>query len=97
MQYSKEFLFQFKVQNNIYTYAQLNAGLVKIPLVKKGSNKLYFALVRVEESPIREFQCSAIFCDFKYLYSCAGARCLPGGRKDNKAVVFKIEFIYQLE
>lgn len=97
MQYSPEYLIQFRVKKEPYTYAKLNAGLVKIPLIKQNSKKAYFALVQVEESPIREFQCVTGNCDFKSLYSCVGARCLPGGRKDNKAVVFKIEFIYQID
>lgn len=96
MEYSKEFLKEFKVDTGqTYIVVPVDGKLHEVPLSRKNTNKKYFAMVRVEESPIREFQCSAIECDFKHLDECIGCRCLPGGRKDNKAVVFKIEYIYQ--
>lgn len=96
MEYSKEFLKEFEVNTGqTYIVVPVDGKLHEVPLRRKNTNKKYFAMVRAEESPIREFQCSAIECDFKYLNECIGCRCLPGGRKDNKAVVFKIEYIYQ--
>lgn len=96
MEYSKKFLKEFKVNTGqTYIVVPVDGKLHEVPLSRKNTNKKYFAMVRAEESPIREFQCSAIECDFKYLDECIGCRCLPGGRKDNKAVVFKIEYIYQ--
>ena len=64
--------------------------------VKEGTTKKFEALVYAEESSLRAFQCAAIQCDLKLLQDCQGCRCLPGGRKDGKAVVFKIEYIYQV-
>lgn len=96
MEYSKEFLKEFEVNTGqTYIVVPVDGKLHEVPLRRKNTNKKYFAMVRAEESPIREFQCSAIECDFKHLNECIGCRCLPGGRKDNKAVVFKIEYIYQ--
>lgn len=95
MEYSKEFLSQFKVDATNYTYVPVDNQPHVVPLVKEGTTKKFEALVYAEESSLRAFQCSAIECDFKHLNECIGCRCLPGGRKDNKAVVFKIEYIYQ--
>lgn len=96
MEYEKEFLKEFGVNTEqTYIVVPVDGKLHEVPLSRKNINKKYFAMVRVEESPIREFQCSVIECDFKHLNECIGCRCLPGGRKDNKAVVFKIEYIYQ--
>lgn len=96
MEYSKKFLEEFKVDmRQTYIVVPVDGKLHEVPLSRKNTNKKYFAMVRAEESPIREFQCPAIGCDFKLLDACIGCRCLPGGRKDNKAVVFKIEYIYQ--
>lgn len=96
MEYSKEFLKEFEVNTGqTYIVVPVDGKLYEVQLRRKNTNKKYFAMIRAEESPIREFQCSAIECDFKHLNECIGCRCLPGGRKDNKAVVFKIEYIYQ--
>ena len=95
MEYKKEFLKQFKVNAETYTYVPVDGKVHEVPLIRESINKSYFALVEAIESPLREFQCSAIECDLKALNDCIGCRCLPGGRKDNKAVVFKIEYIYQ--
>ena len=104
MEYSKEFLSQFKVDATNYTYVPVdNLSLIHnsepphvVPLVRKGTTKKFEALVYAEESSLRAFQCAAIQCDLKLLQDCQGCRCLPGGRKDGKAVVFKIEYIYQV-
>jgi hypothetical protein len=96
MEYAKEFLKEFKVDTGqTYIVVPVDGKLHEVPLSRKNTNKKYFAMVQAEESSIRGFQCSAIECDFKHLDDCIGCRCLPGGRKDNKAVVFKIEYIYQ--
>ena len=96
MEYSKEFLSQFKVDATNYTYVPVDNQPHVVPLVKEGTTKKFEALVYAEESSLRVFQCAAIQCDLKLLYNCIGCRCLPGGRKDGKAVVFKIEYIYQV-
>ena len=70
MEYSKEFLSQFKVDATNYTYVPVDNQPHVVPLIRKGTTKL--------------------------LQDCQGCRCLPGGRKDGKAVVFKIEYIYQV-
>lgn len=96
MEYSKKFLSQFKVDATNYTYVPVDNQLHIVPLVRKGTTKKFEALVYAEESFLRVFQCATIKCDLQSLHACKGCRCLPGGRKDGKAVVFKIEYIYQV-
>lgn len=96
MEYSKEFLSQFKIDATNYTYVPVDNQPHVVPLVREGTTKKFEALVYAEESSLRAFQCVAIQCDLKLLQDCQGCRCLPGGRKDGKAVVFKIEYIYQV-
>lgn len=96
MEYSKEFLSQFKVDATNYTYVPVDNQPHVVPLVRKGTTKKFEALVYAEEVSLQLFQCAAIQCDLKLLYNCIGCRCLSGGRKDGKTVVFKIEYIYQV-
>lgn len=96
MEYSKEFLSQFKVDATKYTYVPVDNLPHVVPLVKEGTTKKFEALVYAEESSLRAFQCAVMRCDLQSLQACKGCRCLPGGRKDGKPVVFKIEYIYQV-
>lgn len=96
MEYSKEFLSQFKIDKTNYTYVPIDKQPHVVPLIRKDTTKRFEALIYAEESPIKQFQCSVLQCDLRMLSSCTGCRCLPGGRKDGKTVVFKIEYIYQV-
>lgn len=96
MEYDKEFLKQFKVNNETFSYIPVDNQIHEVPLIRIGTSKSYFAMIKAETSSIKQFQCSAIHCDLKDLDSCVGCRCLAGGREDNKSVVFKIEYIYQI-
>lgn len=95
MEYDKEFLKQFRVNAETFSYVPVDNQIHEIPLIRTGTSKPYFAMVKAIESKLKEFQCSAIHCDLKDLDSCIGCRCLRGGREDGKSVVFEIEYIYQ--
>ena len=60
MEYSKEFLSQFKVDATNYTYVPVDNQPHVVPLIRKGTTKKFEALVYAEESSLRAFQCAAI-------------------------------------
>ena len=53
MEYSKEFLSQFKVDATNYTYVPVDNQPHVVPLIRKGTTKKFEALVYAEESSLR--------------------------------------------
>ena len=60
MEYSKEFLSQFKVDATNYTYVPVDNQPYAVPLIKEGTTKKFEALIYAEESSLRAFQCAAM-------------------------------------
>ena len=81
-----------RVVNEPYTY--IPAGQIgEIKLVNIETNETFVAKVKAIEVKNVMHQCAIHHCDLKTLASCSGCRCMAGGRKDGKAVVFElIEF-----
>lgn len=83
-------LKSLSIYTESYIYVPIDNKEYEVPLTDLETGEKYAINVIAEEIPNQLHLCATYDCHLRFLNSCLGLRCIAGGRKDGKAVVFKI-------